>query len=264
MMWSAFPRAASLLKALMPVFFLLIVLAVWHVVIVLNDVKPFMAPSPLAVGQAMLDQFPKLAHATWVTALAAISGYLASLAIGTIIAFVFSQSRIIRTSCYPYAILLQTVPIVAVAPLIIAWFGNGFQSVVIVSAIISLFPVLTNATTGMLTVDPNLLDLFRLHGASRWQTWMHLRLPSAVPYIITGARTSSGLAIIGAIIGEFFVGYGTKHFGLGYLIQQTTKFMKTDELFAAMIASTLLGVTMFGGMTLLSRTILSRWFEADS
>ena len=206
--------------------------------------------------------FPKFASATGVTALAATCGFVASLITGTCIACLFSQSRAIRVSCYPYAIFLQTVPIVAIAPLIITWFGSGLKSVTIVAFIISLFPIITNATTGMLSVDHDLLDLFRLHRATRLQTWIKLRFPNAVPHILTGARTSSGLAVIGAIVGEFFAGHGTDHYGLGYLILQTSSQLKTAALFTCVIASTLLGVSIFGTMNLLDTAIKRRWFDA--
>lgn len=235
----------------------------WHVLVRWFDTPSFLVPSPVDVAEVAWSDFGKLASATGVTAMAALSGFAASLLAGTVIAFSFSQSRIIRLSGYPYAIFLQTVPIVAIAPLIITWFGNGFHSVAIVAFIISLFPIITNATSGMLSVDPDLLDLFRLHNASRWQVWIKLRLPASVPHIMTGARTSSGLAVIGAIVGEFFAGYGRDQFGLGYLIMMTSNQLKTAQLFAAVIASTLLGLTIFGSMGFLSSTVLSRWYDHE-
>ncbi|MBC8290285.1 MAG: ABC transporter permease subunit, partial [Planctomycetes bacterium] len=141
--------------------------------------------------------------------------------------------------------------------------GHGFKRVVVVASIISLFPIITTGTSGMLAVDPDLLDLFRLHRASRWHVWFKLRLPASVPHLITGARTSSGLAVIGAIVGEFLAGYGTDQYGLGYLILMSSSQLKTAQLFAAVISSTLLGLTIFGAMSLLSSTVLSRWYDHE-
>ena len=166
----------------------------------------------------------------------------------------------IRSSCYPYAIFLQTVPIVAVAPIIVVWFGAGFHSVVLVSFMISLFPIITNVTSGMLAVDPDLLDLFRLYRASRGQVLWKLRLPHSVPFLVAGARTSSGMAVVGAIVGEFFAGNLAERHGLGYMILQGTQF-STARLFAAVIASTVLGITIFGASTLIGSTVLSRWSD---
>jgi NitT/TauT family transport system permease protein len=181
--------------------------------------------------------------------------------VGTLIGLVFSQSPVIRSSGYPYAIFLQTVPIIAIAPLIVVWFGRGFASVVLVGFIISVFPIITNATAGLTAVDPDLLDFFRLHNASRWQLLWKLRLPNAVPHIITGAKTASGVAVIGAIVGEFFAGMPGQRFGLGYLIRQKSDMLKTDELFAAVVAATLLGVVIFTAVSVVGATILSRWYD---
>lgn len=254
---------AFLFNAVPPLILAAVFVVAWHVLVRWFDTPSFLVPSPVDVAHVAWGEFGKLVGATGVTAMAALSGFSASLLCGTAIAFAFSQSRIIRLSGYPYAIFLQTVPIVAIAPLIITWFGNGFQSVVLVAFIISLFPIITNATSGMLSVDPDLLDLFRLHNANRWQVWMKLRLPASVPHIITGARTSSGLAVIGAIVGEFFAGYGRDQFGLGYLIMMTSNQLKTAQLFAAVIASTLLGLAIFGAMGFLSSTVLSRWYDHE-
>lgn len=154
------------------------------------------------------------------------------------------------------------MPIVAIAPLIVVWFGYGFQSVALIAFIISLFPIITNATTGLTSIDRDLVDLFELHSANRWQVLFKLRLPSAVPYLVTGARVSSGMAVIGAIVGEFFAGYGGSQDGLGYVIMRATNLLKTDELFAAVIASTALGMAVFAVVNIAGATVLSRWYHA--
>jgi NitT/TauT family transport system permease protein len=244
-----------------PLALFAVVLAIWHACVVGFRLKPYLLPSPVAVGQALVNDRLLLGRAVTYTGSAALCGFFASLLIGTLIAFVFAQSRIIRSSGYPYFIFLQTVPIVAIAPLIVRWCGNGFQSVVLVAFILSLFPILSNGTQGLLEIDPNLLDLFRLNNASRWQMLTKLRFPSAVPGILAGARTASGLAVVGAIVGEFFVGYGSKRFGLGYLINTTNDQLQIDRLFAAVLTSTLFGIAIFGFVNLVSVTILRRWYD---
>ena len=244
-----------------PVVLFAIVVAIWQWCVVAYRLKPYLLPSPLAVGQAIYNDASLLGRAVVYTGSAALCGFFASLVIGTLIAFVFAQSRRIRSSGYPYFIFLQTVPIVAIAPLIVRWCGNGFQSVVLVAFILSLFPILANGTQGLLEIDPNLLDLFRMNNASRWQTLIKLRFPSAVPGLLAGARTSSGLAVVGAIVGEFFVGYGSKRFGLGYLINTTNDQLQIDRLFAAVLTSTLFGIAIFGFVNLISVTILRRWYD---
>jgi len=239
----------------------LVVLA-WQLAVQVGGIESYLLPSPAAVGLAAWRKRTELASALGLTAAGALCGFVASFLLGTLIAIAFSFSRLVRASCYPYAIFLQTVPIVAIAPLIVVWFGYGFRSVALVAFIISLFPIITNATTGLTTVDRDLLDLFRLHNAGRWQTLFKLGLPSAVPYLVTGARISSGMAVVGAIVGEFFTGYGAARYGLGYLIMQSTNLLKTDELFAAVLASTALGIAVFTTINYLGATILARWYHA--
>lgn len=249
--------------AIPPLTLLIVILGLWQLSVWWFNLKPFLVPSPIRVATAAVSTFDILTAATRVSAAAALSGFTASLVTGVVIAFFFSQSRLIRISCYPYAIFLQTVPIVAIAPLVINWFGSGFRSIVIITFVISLFPIITTTTTGMTAVDPQLLDLFRLNRASRWQVWLKLRLPNAVPHLITGARTSSGLSVVGALVGEYFAGFGVDQYGLGFLIGRNTSQMRTDELFAAVIASTLLGITIFGAVTLIGAFILRRWYDAS-
>ncbi|QDU39158.1 Putative aliphatic sulfonates transport permease protein SsuC [Maioricimonas rarisocia] len=254
----------GLLSVLMPpLLLLLLVLAVWHTLTVALEIESFLLPAPLDVVRAGWGDAALFLKAGFRTGAAAVGGFLASLIVGCVAACLFAQSVWIRRSCYPYAIFLQTVPIVAIAPLIVVWCGYGMQSVILVSFIVSLFPIITSATTGLLSVDPDLLDLFRLYDARRLTVLWKLRLPSAVPYIVSGARTSSGLAVIGAIVGEFFTGYGSSSYGLGYLIMQSSTLLKTDRLFAAVFVSTLLGLAVFGAVSSIGTAILRHWYGTE-
>ena len=245
-----------------PVIAFVVVVVVWHFSVKYWEIKKYILPGPGQVWQAAVDHSTTLWNATCVTGFEAVCGFLCSLSVGVFIACVFSQSRLIRTSLFPYAVFLQTVPIVAIAPLIVIWYGYGTHSVILVSVIISLFPIITNATAGLLSVDPDLLDLFRLNNASRMQILFKLRLPSAVPSIITGARISSGVAVIGAIVGEFFTGYGNQAQGLGYLVLHN-KDQSTERLFATVIASTLLGLAIFSSVSLIGAAIMRRWYDTE-
>jgi NitT/TauT family transport system permease protein len=171
---------------------------------------------------------------------------------------VFSQSRAVARGFYPYAIFLQTVPIVAIAPTIIAWCGTGMVSVIVVAFILGLFPIITNTYTGLMSIAPSYLELFELYNANRWQVLCKLRIPSALPHLVTGAKVSAGLSVIGAIVGEFFAG-ATSLYGLGYLIPQAIGSLKMDVGFAAVVCSSLLGLTLFGGVSLIGNWLLARW-----
>jgi NitT/TauT family transport system permease protein len=255
-------RRSLLTAVLPPIVLFLVVLVTWQVVVQRWKIPPYLLPSPTDVGRAACENFAKVASATGITAAGAACGFAVSLIVGVLIAVAFSQSSIVRRSFFPYAIFFQTVPIVAIAPLIVLWSGTGFRSVVLVAFIVSVFPIITNATAGLTSIDPDLLDLFRLHGASRRQTLVKLRLPSAVPSTVTGAKSSSGLAVIGTIVGEFFVGYDpSEHFGLGYLIQEATTQLKVDLVLCAVVLATLLGLIVFGSANLVGALVLKRYSE---
>ena len=241
-----------------PLVALIVFLSLWQLVIVVTEISEFVLPTPLSVIKAFDDMLPRLIAATLHTALIATTGLIAAIIFGVLTAFAFSQSDWIRTAFYPYAILLQTIPIIAVAPIIIILFGRGLLSVAMVSVIISTFPIITNTTTGLLQVDRNLLDLFRLHSATWWQTLWKLRLPSALPYLISGIRIASGTAVVGAIVGEFFV--GSSQPGLGDLIQKKHASMDLEELYATVLAASALGILFFTAITMTGEFVLNRWF----
>ncbi len=253
-------RAGSWGEVLFPplVFFALLV-AAWQAATTWWEIPAYLVPSPQRVLAEARANAPALLAATLMTAGGALAGFYLSLVAGIALGLLFSQSKIIERSIYPYAIFLQTVPIVAIAPLVVMWFGNGLGGVVAVSFILSLFPIVTNATAGLTTVDTALVELFQIYNASRWQTLVKLRLPNSVPYLVAGAKISCGLSVIGAIVGEIFAGYGAEGFGLGYLISMNTGKLNTAYAFAAVIASTLLSIAIFLKVIWVGRTILARW-----
>jgi NitT/TauT family transport system permease protein len=239
------------------------ILLAWVAVIDRLQLKSFMLPTPLAVFLAARDRFPSLLTSLGITALAAASGLLAATLVGVLVAILFAQSRWIRRMFYPYTILLQTVPIVAVAPLMIMWIGPGILSVSTVAFIICLAPIIANTTQGLISVDRNLVDLFVMNNASAAQIMLKLRLPHALPQLFTGIRVSSGIAVIGAITGELFasstrVGVG----GIGYAIQYASSQLETDYLFALVAAATVLGFAFFFAVMSLEWLFLHQWHES--
>jgi NitT/TauT family transport system permease protein len=241
-----------------PVGVTILLIGIWQFGVWVTGVPSIVIPSPLAVGAAVVREWPQLTEACGHTALAAMTGLAGSVALGVLIAFAFSQSRLIRSAFYPYAILLQTVPIIAIAPIVVLAVDRGFYGVALISMIISIFPIITSTTTGLLQIDPTLLELFQLHSASRWQTLWKLRLPNSLPYLISGIRIAGGAAIVGAIVGEFFVGSSLK--GLGVLIERKKSGMDTDELYATVLMSTVLGVALFTIVTIVGEWVLRRFF----
>lgn len=233
-------------------------LLVWEAVVWLFDLPRALLPTPRRVFWTAIQERETLVRGTVVTGTASALGLIAAIAIGSLIAVVFSQSRKIRLAFFPYVVFLQTVPIVAIAPLLIIWSGYRFRTVVIVTVIICLFPIVNNVTAGLLAINRDLSDLFQLYGASRTKRLLWLQVPTAVRYLMLGAKTSSGLAVIGAIVAEFFVGSGNYH-GLGTLMTGWQTLSRADALIAALFASTFLGLILFGSVQLVSATVLRRW-----
>lgn len=247
-------------EAFPPVLLFGVALLAWEGAVRMLAIPPILLPGPIRVGQIAIRDAVILLQAMAYTGTVALCGLASSLLMGTMVAIAFSQSRWIRAGGFPYAIFLQTVPIVAIAPLIVFWFGRGFPSLVLTSLIISLFPIIANGTTGLLSIDADLLDLFRLNNATRWQVLWKLRFPNAVPALCTGMRTAAGMAVVGAIVGEFFVGHVGKRAGLGTRILFTSD-GRTAELLACVLASTFLGVLIFGSATLLTAAVQRRWYD---
>jgi len=238
-------------------------LVFWQLVLWIFRVPRYMLPSPWAVAQAVHDRFPSLLVSTGITAEEAGGGLVASILVGVIVALLFAQSRWVRKMFYPYTILLQTVPIVAIAPLILMWVGSGTPAVALIAFIISLAPIIANTTQGLISVDENLVHLFIMHNASPAQRLFKLRLPHAVPSLFVGMRIASGIAVIGAITGELYA--GSSHVGeggLGYSILYASSQLQTDYLFALVLAATVLGFSFFFLVMFLEWYFLRRWHES--
>jgi NitT/TauT family transport system permease protein len=242
-----------------PFLVFVVALALWQAAVLAFAVPPWLVPSPGAVVSAAVAQAPLLRGATIVTLEEALTGFLGSALGGVALAFLFTRARWIERSLVPYAIFLQTVPIVAIAPLLVLWFGVGFRAVAVASVLVAIFPVITAATAGLRSVDRDLRSVFRLYRASRWQTFWKLEVPAAVPFLAAGLRSASGLAVIGAVVGEFVAGHSEGEPGLGYVILSGYRQMQTPLLFAAVLCCSLLGLALFGSVAWASERWLARW-----
>jgi NitT/TauT family transport system permease protein len=243
------------------VFLALVVL--WQLSLWLFKIPPYMLPPPGAVAHSVLTHLTSLLEATEITAEESLGGLAASIVIGVVVALIFAQSRWVRKMLYPYTILLQTVPIVAIAPLILMWVGAGTGSVALIAFIISLAPIIANTTQGLISVDENLVHLFLMHNASPAQKLFKLRLPHAVPSLFVGIRIASGISVIGAITGELYAGSSQVGVGgLGYSILYASSQLQTDYLFALVFAATVLGFSFFFVVTFFEWYFLHRWHES--
>jgi NitT/TauT family transport system permease protein len=246
-----------------PVTVFIVVALVAELLIRLLHVPEYLLPLPSKVFSTMAARRHELAVSLWTTAKAALIGFGASAILGMLAAIVLSSSRLVRRAIYPYTIFFQTVPLVAVAPLLIIWFDPGLQSVSMSAFIVSVFPVIANTLDGLLSTDPALVDLFHLYRAGPIARLWKLRLPAAVPQIITGLRVASGLAVIGTVVGEFLVGtLGTSE-GLGVKIYGAVKYGNLDIVFASVLAASLLGLVLFAAVGGLGRLLLRHWHASQ-
>ena len=244
-----------------PVVVALIVIGLWQALVRAFDVPIYLVPAPTDVAQALARDWDLLSGSLWVTLEITGLALLAATVLGVLLAFLFVQSRVIEASLFPYAVLLQVTPIVAVAPLIIIWVKHTLVALTLCATIVAIFPIISNTVLGLRSIDPGLLDFFRLKRASRWQILWRLRLPSALPAFFGGLRIACGLALIGAVVAEFVAGTGGSQTGLAYQILQAGYQINIPRLFAALLLITVAGVVLFAAMTLLSRVVLRGWHE---
>ncbi|MBD2459623.1 ABC transporter permease [Oscillatoria sp. FACHB-1407] len=254
---------------LAPVSVGLLVLVIWQVAVWVTGIPPYLLPGPLLVLQTLIQEWGSLFPSLLITLKITVVAFIAAIASGLLTSVLFTQSKWIERSFFPYAVILQTTPIVAIAPLIILWVrqvvpgeSSTFVSLVICAWIVAFFPILSNTTLGLNSADHNLLNLFQLYKASRWQTLLYLRLPSALPYFLGGLRISGGLALIGAVVAEFVAGTGGNQSGIAYQILMSSFNLQIPRMFAALLMTTALGVAIFVVLTLLSDFLLRHWHES--
>ncbi len=255
---------SGILKALLPpvVTFILSMVIAESAVRVFG-VSSWFLPPPSDVFKAVWTQRTTLALAALTTAEAAVFGFALSAILGVLVAVGLSASRLIERAFYPYTVFFQTVPIVAIAPLLVIWFGPGMRAVAVSAFIVAVFPVIANTLTGLRSTDPALRDLFRLYGAGAPATLLKLKFPSAIPNIVTGLRIASGLAVIGAIVGEFVAGFSEGNAGLGITVLSAYRQWRTDVLFAAVLIASLLGLLLFGLVHAIGHLLLRRWHASE-
>lgn len=247
----------------MPVLAGLIALAGWELAVAIAQIPPFVLPAPSAIGAALVADFPSLAASLWQTV--RITGQAFALAVvsGVGLSLLFSQSRVIEMTLFPFAVILQVTPIIAIAPLILIWVGfdHADRALLIMAWVAAFFPILSNMTLGLRSADPNLLALMRLYGASRVQTARFVQLPAALPFLLSGMKISGGLALIGTVVAEFVAGSGAST-GLAWRIMEAGNRLEIPRMFAALILLSLLGIAIFFLLSLLETLLLRRWHDS--
>jgi NitT/TauT family transport system permease protein len=252
-----------LLQYATPIVLGIVVLALWEFVVRHFDVPPYVLPAPSAIGAAFADNFSSLMMSLWTTLRVTLEAMVAAFVGATALAILFSQSKQIENALYPYAVVLQVTPVIAITPLILLWVGFERIDValVIIGFIVAFFPILSNTTLGLRSTDRNLIDLCRLYDASRWQILWKLQLPAALPYLLGAMKISGGLALVGAVVGEFTAGSGTAT-GLAWRITEAGNRLEIAKMFAALGLLAALGIAIFSILTLVEWALLHRWHES--
>jgi len=234
-------RGLRLIRILLPVVVFALAIAAWALVVRINDIPPYVLPGPDAVFRTLISDWPILSQSLLTTLLTTLEGFVAAAVGGVALALVFNQSKWLEYSLFPYAVVLQVTPVIAIAPLL---------------------PVLSNTTLGLNSVDRNLAGLFQLYGASPLQTLRFLKLPSALPYILGGLRIAGGLSLIGAVVAEIAAGSAGSGSGLAYRIAESGYRLNIPRMFAALLLLSAAGIVIYGLLALTSHLVLRRWHES--
>lgn len=250
-------------RILAPLAIGVLFICLWEATVRIQGIQPYVLPGPLLIARTLVQDWHTLSGALWITLAVTAKALLAAVVVGVALSVLFTLSKWIELSLFPYAVILQVTPIVAIAPLIIIWVDDVSVSLVVCAWIVAFFPILSNTILGLNSADRNLVDLFRLYRASRWQTLLRLRLPAALPYFLGGLRISGGLALIGAVVAEFVAGTGGTESGLASRILESGYQLRIPRMFAALFMISASGILIFLALTWLSRLLLRRWHESE-
>ena len=254
-------RRATALRIALPLAVLAAVIGGWDLWVRIDDIPPYVLPGPGLVAATLVRDWTLLSASLAVTLTTTLEGLALAVLGGAGLAILFNQSRLIEYSLYPYAVVLQVTPIIAIAPLLVIYLPPP-AAVLACAWIVAFFPMLANTTLGLKSVDHNLVNLFRLYGATRLQVLIHLKLPAALPNMLAGLRIAGGLALIGAVVAELAAGSAGAGSGLAFRIAESGYRLNIPRLFAALLLLAVTGIVIFFALTLLSHLVLRRWHES--
>jgi NitT/TauT family transport system permease protein len=254
-------RTLQWARILLPVAVLALGAAAWELVVRINHVPPYVLPAPSAVARTLVDDWPILSQSLLTTLLTTLEGFAAAAIGGIALALLFNASKWLEYSLLPYAVILQVTPVIAIAPLLLIYLPQH-TTVIVCAWIVGFFPVLSNTTLGLNSVDRNLAGLFQLYGASRMQTLRHLQLPAALPFILGGLRIAGGLSLIGAVVAEIAAGSAGAGSGLAYRIAESGYRLNIPRMFAALLLLSAAGIVIYALLALISHLVLRRWHES--
>jgi NitT/TauT family transport system permease protein len=249
------------LRVAMPVVMLVAVVAIWEAVVRIEAIPPYVLPAPGLVLRTLIADWPILWQSLLVTLTTTVEGFLLAAVGGFGLAVLFNQSRFVEYSLYPYAVILQVTPVIAIAPLLLVYLQQP-TAVLVCAWIVAFFPVLANTTLGLNSVDRNLVDLFSLYGASRIEVLWNLKLPSALPYLLGGLRIAGGLSLVGAVAAEIAAGSAGAGSGLAFRIMESEYRLNIPRMFAALLLLSVTGIVIFYLLAFVNYLALRRWHES--
>jgi NitT/TauT family transport system permease protein len=249
-------------RILVPVVMLALLVVAWQLYVDAYEVPHYILPSPRRVAESLYNDWAILGAALLVTLKITFMALGIALVGGAALAILMAQSRWVELALYPYAVILQVTPIVAIAPLILIYAPSTQSALLICAWIVAFFPILSNTTQGLRSTDHNLLNLFELYGANRWQTLFYLKIPNALPYVLAGLRIAGGLALIAAVVAEFAAGSAGAGSGLAFRLLESQFRLNIPRLFAALILLSFTGICIFFATSLISHLLLRKWHES--
>jgi NitT/TauT family transport system permease protein len=255
-------KGLFLLKILPFIVFALAIVA-WEALVRVNNIPKYILPAPTLVLQTLWENLGSLMQSWWFTMQVTFGALFLAVAGGVILATMFALNKWVEASLFPFAIVLQVTPIVAIAPLILIFIDSTMAALLLCAWIVAFFPILSNTVIGLRSADHNLRDLFTLYRASPWQTLRHLLIPSAMPFFIAGLKIAGGLSLIGAVVAEFTAGAAGKQTGLASRILEASFRTEIPKMFAALVLVSLTGVMIFLIFNLVSKLVLGKWHESE-
>ncbi len=259
------PRTSTterVLRVLVPVAMLVLAIVGWHLLVTIREIPRYILPSPADVLNSLIKDAPTLLPALLVTLRITFTALILALIGGVALAILLIQSKWIELALFPFAVILQVTPIIAIAPLLLIYTPDTQTALLICSFLVAFFPILSNMVAGLKSVDHNLLNLFDLYGANRWQALIHLKIPAAMPYFMAGLRIGGGLALIAAVVAEFAAGSAGQGSGLAFRLLESQFRLNIPRLFAALVLLTGTGVAIFGFTSFIAWLVLHRWHES--
>jgi NitT/TauT family transport system permease protein len=256
------PVSEQVLRIVVPIIMLLLAVAIWEIYVLVSGTPKYILPSPLDVVGALWTDWPTLLPSLGTTLIITFEALALALIGGVGLAIILVQSKWIELALFPFAVILQVTPVVAIAPLLLIYSPNTQTALLIVAFLVAFFPILSNMVSGLKSVDHNLLNLFDLYGAGRWQQLIYLKIPASMPYFLTGLRIGGGLALIAAVVAEFAAGSAGAGSGLAFRILESGYRLNIPRMFAALIMLTFTGVAIFAITSFISWLTLHRWHES--